>query len=239
MNPQDTNHQTTYGYTDYNAYLSSITYPTTSGVTHGVSYNYNPDGQLASSIDQNGQPTHYYYTANGQPNGPPEPLDRLTNITYPDTGSTTYSYSNVCGPTQTTIALSSSSNYVETATPDGVCNITQKTIWDPEGNDNITTTYDGSGQVRTVSNWYRGAPPPPANTLTTYSYDPLGRTTSTSYPDGTAASTSYLGTSSTVTDAGGKTRTLVSDELGRLSSVTEDPYGLNYPYPSCEPIFRG
>jgi RHS repeat-associated protein len=62
----------------------------------------------------------------------------------------------------------------------------------------------------------------------------VGRTTSVLYPDGNAATSSYRGLSTTVKDAGGKTRTLGSDELGHLTSVTEDPGGLGYvtTYPS-------
>jgi hypothetical protein len=40
--------------------------------------------------------------------------------------------------------------------------------------------------------------------------------------------TSYSGSAVTVTDQAGKKRSNLSDALGRLSQVTEDPGGLNY-----------
>ena len=128
---------TTYAYGDDNTYLTQITYPSTNGVAHSVSFSYYlADGQLASSTDQNQKTTSYSYGQNG------ELLDRLTGISYPGGGSTTYSYSSICGkPATTQIALTGGSNYNETATFDGLCRITETALTsDPAGTDNTDTT---------------------------------------------------------------------------------------------------
>ena len=230
--------QTTYSYADQNADLAQITYPAANGLPHAVSFTYNlADGQLATSKDENGQTTNYYYGQNG------ELLDRLTSIVYPDTGSTTYSYTSICGqPSTTAISLSGNSNYVTTATPDGVCHVTQTAITSDSQPDYTDTTYDGMGKVRTVSNPYRSQSEVTYG-LTTYTYDALGRvsdrgsTKSIVYPDGSTTGTIYSGNSTTVTDAAGKPRTLVSDALGRVTSVNEAGlYSTTYTYNALDDL---
>ena len=221
---------TSYSYTDEfpacgspsqttNAYLTQITDAKT--FTQNFTYRY-CDGQLYSAQDWNTQTTTYSYS---------DSLNRLTGISYPDTGSTTYGYgsSSVCAqPSSTTILIQSGSNYTETATMDGVCHVTNTSVTsDPQGTDKVDTTYDGTGRVWTVSNPWRNSGDN-TNGVTTYVYDALGRTTSVASPDGSTATTSYSGLSSTVIDGAGKKRTLTYDNLGRLASVTEDPSGLNY-----------
>ena len=221
---------TTYSFTDAfgacaspgppgntNAYLTTIA--DAKGFTQTFNYRY-CDGELNSATDRNNQTTSYSYA---------DSLSRLTQISYPDTGQTTYTYSNACGqPATTTILLSGSTNYTESATLDGVCHVTESAVTsDPQGTDYTDTTYDGTGRVWTVSNPYRSTSDPTYG-LTTTVYDALGRTLSVAYADGSTATTSYSGKSSTVTDAEGNARTLVSDALGRLQSVAEDPSGLGY-----------
>ena len=229
------NHTTNYAYGSgyYNAYLTQIEYPpTNNGFSHTREYTYNlEDGHLATSLDvENDQKTWYYYGQNG------DQLDRLTSISYPDGGSTTYSYDNPCGtPSTTTMLLSTSSTYTENSTLDGVCHVTETAIKDPENPSSpikTDTVYDGFGRVWKVSNPYQGANPN-LNTITTY--DPLGRVNQVTYPDQSYATTTYgvncsaqPGFCSTVTDAAGKVRQLWNDGLGRLTGVSEDPNNLNY-----------
>jgi YD repeat-containing protein len=52
--------------------------------------------------------------------------------------------------------------------------------------------------------------------------------TSITTPDTAVVSTSYSGNTVTVTDQAGKARKSVTDALGRLTDVYEDPAGLNY-----------
>src|SRR5208337_2137250 len=114
-----------------NAYLTKIT--DAKGLTETFTYRY-CDGQLNSATDWNGQPTSYLYA---------DPLNRLASISYPDGGLTTYSYTSICGePSATTILLSGSSDYTESATPDGLCRVTETAITSdlPAGIDYTDTT---------------------------------------------------------------------------------------------------
>jgi RHS repeat-associated protein len=62
---------------------------------------------------------------------------------------------------------------------------------------------------------------------TTTAFDALSRTTSVTTPDSAAISSSYSGNSVRVTDQAGKARKSVTDALGRLIEVYEDPNDLN------------
>jgi YD repeat-containing protein len=89
-----------------------------------------------------------------------------------------------------------------------------------------TQTYDALGRVVATTN-----PSRPGDNLgyaTTYMYDPLGRQTKVTYPDGSFATTGYIANRATVTDPAGNVRVSTTDSFGRLTSVVEDPGGLNY-----------
>jgi YD repeat-containing protein len=88
----------------------------------------------------------------------------------------------------------------------------------------VDTAYDSVGRVYTVSNPYCST----GSVVTKYGYDALSRVNSIQYPDTASASISYSGNCSTTTDPASKQRTLCSDALGRVTSVTEDPSNLNY-----------
>ena len=87
--------------------------------------------------------------------------------------------------------------------------------------------YDALGRAFKTSNPFR-----PWNLespiWTTTAFDALGRVTSVTTPDNAVASSSYTGNTVTVTDQAGKARKSVADALGRLSTVYEDPSGVNY-----------
>jgi RHS repeat-associated protein len=87
--------------------------------------------------------------------------------------------------------------------------------------------YDAIGRAYRISNPYR-----PWNSesavWTTNAYDALGRTVTTTSPDSAVVSTSYSGNTVTATDQAGKSRKSVTDGLGRLATVYEDPSNLNY-----------
>lgn len=87
--------------------------------------------------------------------------------------------------------------------------------------------YDALGRPYKTSNpfrpWLSETP-----LWTTTTFDELGRTLSVTTPDNAVVSTSYSGNSVTVTDQALKKRKSVSDALGRLKKVYEDPTGLNY-----------
>ena len=87
--------------------------------------------------------------------------------------------------------------------------------------------YDVLGRAYRVSNPYR-----PWNSESavwnTVVYDALGRTLSATTPDSAAVTTSFYGNTVTATDQAGKSRKSVTDALGRLTTVYEDPSSLNY-----------
>ena len=87
------------------------------------------------------------------------------------------------------------------------------------------TKYDALGRPYKVSDPYRTGQ---TASWTTQSFDALGRLTSVKTADNAVVSTSYAGNIATVTDQAGKARKSVTDALGRLIEVYEDPNGLNY-----------
>lgn len=97
---------------------------------------------------------------------------------------------------------------------------------DPQGDVKVITIYDGLGRVKQTSNPFR--PSSETALYTTSTYDLAGRVTSVTTPDNAVVSTSYLGNTVIVTDQAGKARKSVTDALGRLTEVYEDPAGLNY-----------
>ena len=99
-----------------------------------------------------------------------------------------------------------------------------------EGGSNYIVTqmqYDALGRPFKTSNPFR---PWQSETAvwTTQLFDALGRSISVTTPDSAVVSTSYSGNTTTVTDQAGKTRKSVTDALGRLTDVYEDPFGVNY-----------
>jgi RHS repeat-associated protein len=91
----------------------------------------------------------------------------------------------------------------------------------------VQTQYDVLGRAYKTSNPFR--PWQSESALwTTTGFDALGRGISVTTPDSAVVSTSYSGDQVTVTDQAGKKRKSVTDGLGRLKEVYEDPTGLNY-----------
>ena len=88
-------------------------------------------------------------------------------------------------------------------------------------------TYDALGRTKQTSNPYRAGQ---TVLWTTTTYDGLGRAISVKTPDNAVVSTSYSGSTATVTDQAGKDRQSTTDALGRLTEVVEDPGtgGLGY-----------
>ena len=200
-----------------------------SRIPHIVTFtNDHASGSLTSTTDQNSQPTSYIYG---------DLLGRLTEIDYP-VGKTLYDYGgHACGPVTISTLLSGTSNdYVQANTLDGLCRVIQTAHSDPAGSsctalitggaDCTDTTYDGMGRVWKVSNPYRTTTESTYG-LTITTYDTAGRvsdqgtTKSIQYPDGNTTSTTYSSNSTIITDPQGKSRTLVSEDLGRLASVQE------------------
>jgi len=214
-----------------NAYLTQIKRPTASnGVSHVSNYEYlYPSGQLVTVEDENSQFTHYVYD---------DPLLRLTQTEDAAGGLTMISYNDAPpSPTVTTSKLISVSlartgtvdhDLTSVAVMDGIGHtVTKELTTDPTGPDYTATTYDGSGNVHTVTNPYRSTGETTYG-ITTTLYDALNRRTLVTKPDGSKTTTVYSGNCTTVTDEAGKTRQSCTDGLGRVTEVTENPGGLNY-----------
>jgi RHS repeat-associated protein len=228
-------HTITYSYVDNfdsppssntNAYLTKVTSPVTNGVNHIESYKYAySDGQLIQSTDENGQSTSYSYN---------DSLRRLTETDYPDGGKTAVAYndapynpSNPSPSVTTTKAMTSSTNFVTLAASDGLGHVVEILLTsDPDcaSGDRTNRTYDGAGNVYTVSNPYCTTSDPSYGT-TTYAYDALGRTTQVTNPDSSTILTTYTGRATQVPDEGNGTQRVTrisqTDALGRLASVCE------------------
>jgi RHS repeat-associated protein len=98
---------------------------------------------------------------------------------------------------------------------------------DPQGDVKVITTYDALGRAKQVSNPFRPSLLQTPEYSTTV-YDLLGRLKTVSTPDGATVTNSYDANKVTVTDQAGKARKSVTDALGRLIEVYEDPNGVNY-----------
>jgi YD repeat-containing protein len=260
-------HTTTYSYTDSplggnsagqsNAYLTTMTRPSTNGTAHTTSYQYNyPTGELSQSADENSQPTTYSYA---------DPLLRLTDAygpPSPQNGNanphTHYAYND-------NLYVLRASPSVTTTGPTGVTSVSlmdgmehivgNKLTTDPVAADYVDTVYDGLGRVHSVSNPYR-ATSDSTYGLTTYSYDALNRKTLQTQPDGSMAQWCYNGLGSSgpgnclsnrssqastswvdYSDENGNHWQRASDGLGRLVSVIEPIAGeTDYSYNALDDL---
>jgi RHS repeat-associated protein len=203
----------------------------TTGLTTHTSYDPST-GRVTSTTDANGKSTTFEYT---------DPLGRLTKENRPDGGWTSYDYGrNQWGDYVYTRVLLNTSGTTTYAYQyaDGLGRTYRSFTYDPTDVNNAwltsDTQYDSMGRVWKVSNPYRSygaaSSPNPSNRWTTTTYDDLSRVKFVTTPDGAIVTTSYVGNVVTVTDQAGKKRSSVSDALGRLTQVTEDPTagGLNY-----------
>jgi YD repeat-containing protein len=201
---------TTYAYDARDVFLSTTTYPQTNGVSHIVQSS--PDSNSMaplSKIDENGQTTSYQYH---------DPMGRLTQISHPDGGNTTYKYSaNQIVETKT---LNSNISSVVTTTLDGVGRKIQVAQSDPDGDDSVTTSYDMNGRTQCVSNPQRSTASP-TDGSTCYSYDALDRPTVVTQPDGKTIRVVYSGNQAIVTDENGHQKQYTYDAFHDLTSVLE------------------
>ena len=226
-----TSQVTTYSYTDAPAgnksgapsiaYLTKITYPTVNGVTAHNDFGYNyTTGQVATSEDENSKTTTYTYS---------DPLNRLTQITYPDGGGTTIKYNDSARSVSTSTLATPDPTITNVSLEDGFGRVTQTQLTsDPSGTDTVTTSYDAAGNPQSVSNPFRSSSDPTYG-LTTYAYDALGRPRSQTKPGGGLLQWNYSGNQSTFSDEAGHVWTKTTDALGRLTNVVE-PNGATTKY---------
>jgi RHS repeat-associated protein len=202
-----------------NAYLTRLTRPQTSGVAHvqSFTFRYN-DGQLDSSIDENGRTTSYAYN---------DPFLRPSEVDYPDGGkiTTTYNDSGATPSRTTNRLINSSTSESTTYVMDGAGHVTHTQLTsDPQGTIFVDTVYEGTGKTYSTSNPYRTTSDAIYG-LTKFSYDALGRTTTVTSPDNTTTTSLYAGPNTTTTDQAGCSRQITTDGTGRLTKLIEDPAG--------------
>ena len=204
-----------YGY-------SAGTFGSTSGLSALTFYDFNT-GLITSKTDANGKATTFEYN---------DPLARLTKESRPDGGWTTNDYGrNQWGDyVSTRVLLDASGTTTHTYQyADGLGRTYRSFTYDPTDLNNAwlttDTQYDTIGRVWRVSNTYRSAGSAssinPLGRWTTNAYDDLGRVKSATAPDGSVVTTTYSGTTVTVTDQTGRQRIGKSDALGLLTEVWE------------------
>jgi RHS repeat-associated protein len=181
-------------------------------------------GKPVNSEDPNGIVSAAYYD---------DILDRPTQVIR--------AVNNTATKNQTTFTYNDTARTI-TATSDQVSYgdnlLKSKTYYDPMGRtfesrqyEDATnyiatkTDFDVLGRAYRTSNPYRSGD---AILWTTSAFDALGRVTSVTTPDSAVVSTSYSGNTVTATDQTSKARKSVTDGLGRLVQVYEDPSNLNY-----------
>ena len=226
------NHTTTVGYADSE---DTYAHPTTvtNALNQGASMQYDYwTGNLTQYTDANGVSTTYGYGV-----APIyDPLERLTTVAQAAGTSaeadTTYSYSLTTSPPQVSVVThqdqaTKGDQKLETESKyDGFGREAEvDTFESTTGYIAVQVTYDALWRIASITNPYRQG-----DTVysTTFGYDALNRLTTTTAPDSSVSSASYSGNQATVTDAAGSRRMSITDALGRLSSVNEDPNGLNY-----------
>jgi len=114
---------------------------------------------------------------------------------------------------------------------DGLGRTIESRTYEPGGVIHTVSDFDSMGRTHSVTNPYRTTGDATYGTTIT-SYDFLSRVKRVETFDGLGASTGavvtdYMDNQTTVTDQAGKQRRSLTDGLGRLSQVLEDPIGLN------------
>lgn len=189
-------------------------------------------GLAYSSTDANNQTTRMEYA---------DPLDRPTAEVRPDGGRTDIEYSQPNEPllyVRTLADLDGARRLKAEQHFDKMGRPSRSFTWENQDQSNpwltVDTLYDALGQAWRVSNPYRSTGPGSAVDVNRAgaetSFDALGRVRQVKTADGASVTTSYVGNEVTVTDQAGKQRSSVSDALGRLTDIYEDPDpgGLNY-----------
>jgi RHS repeat-associated protein len=195
-------------------------------------------GRVTSTKDANGQAsglaTSYEYG---------DAMGRLTKLNSPDGGWTEYFYNETVGNlyVRTLTAMNATQSVESRQYFDGLGRPARAFLYDGTASTpwSVTDTYyDTMGRAAKVSNPYRVATagatvPATCAACTTNAYDALGRVSTVTTPDGAQVTSAYKGNEVTVTDQAGKQRKSVTDGLGRLTTIYEDPHapgytGLNY-----------
>ncbi|TMI10334.1 RHS repeat-associated core domain-containing protein [Candidatus Bathyarchaeota archaeon] len=197
---------TSYGYSSkyQSAYLTSLNETLAPGGTLISSYSYNfTTGTMLSTVDPDGYNTTYLNDV----------LGRVKQVIYPTRDYANYTYNDA-------------GNYV---------NVTNENGWLTQ------QRYDGLGRLSSLNKFQAGSlystqtythdwqnkivtDTDPLGNRITYQYDPLGRTTQVTKPDGNTTAVTYNDLSSwtRTSDENGVGKCSTVDRLGRLVSVVEN-----------------
>ncbi|HEY2460487.1 MAG TPA: RHS repeat-associated core domain-containing protein [Candidatus Acidoferrum sp.] len=197
---------------------------------------YSCTGFLGSATDNNSQTTTVAYDLFG----------RTTSAQFPSVaGAASFTYDDTALTVTTSRTRSAGASIYSKEHYDALGRLTQDEFCE-DGTSACATsiktdhTYDQVDRESTTSNPHRTATAP-TDGITTTIYDALGRICVVVPPDGTLPTggtcpatqptntifTTYSGNTTTVTDQAGHRRKSVTDGLGRLSQVFEDPAVLN------------
>jgi RHS repeat-associated protein len=162
-------------------------------------------------------------------------MGRLITKSFPDGGSTSYTYNDASLPysvTQST-AVTSSQSIVDASVFDGLGRVQQVQKNDPDCTAGLvkmdyTYTYGTQGRTTTSSTPYCNSVGGNYGLAATNNFEALERPVSVQQTDGSTGTVTYAANCQTSTDERGKKRTSCLDALGRLIQVFEDPSGLNY-----------
>lgn len=182
-------------------------------------------GQPVDTEDPNGSLSSFYYA---------DALDRPTQVRRgvgtAVASQTTFAYddANKIITTSNDLNTFGDNVLVSKMLYDGLGRTTETRKYEGGSNYIVTQTeYDALNRAFRSSNPFR---PWQSQTAvwTTTGFDALGRVISVATPDNATVSTSYSGNATTVTDPAGKVRKTITDALGRVTDVYEDPSGVNY-----------
>jgi YD repeat-containing protein len=180
-------------------------------------------GVVTSSIDLNGLQTSFTY----------DDMMRPLTATYPDGGLTTYTYTNGV-QVQVTQKIDNSNTQVGNGLLDGLGRPLRVAVTNGETPpyDQVDICYNSLGLPGFQSYPYQGpglsGSPVCSGAGDSFTYDALYRTTKVTHSDNSVISIAFSDPCATATDEQSKMRKSCGDGLGRLSTVNEDPNGLNY-----------
>jgi RHS repeat-associated protein len=232
-NVSQVEYSSTYAYAYPTHTISAIPgapYGSTTALETTTAYDFQT-GLVTSSTDANNQVTTFEYD---------DPFHRPTKEVRPAGGGwTTNEYTtSAYGDRVHVRTLLNSSGLVSDSYQfsDGFGRTYRSFVYEGVDPNNVylttDTQFDALGRVWRVSNTYRSASAAaainPSDNWTTTAYDSLSRVTSVKTADNAIVASSYTGNQVTVTDQAGKKRRSVTDALGRLTQVIEDPDGLAY-----------
>ncbi|MGH9765890.1 MAG: RHS repeat domain-containing protein, partial [Blastocatellia bacterium] len=213
-------------------------YGSNQSFTSSTAYEFNT-GKVVTTADANNQTTTYSYHDDS---GNVDPFLRLRKVTLPGgLGETKHIFGDTPGDLYIrTLTKQNSTTWLEDRTNlDGLGRAKRSGHYEGPSSWSVKDTeYDTLGRVKRVTNPYFAAnlsgAIPGAAEWTTNTYDDLNRVLTVTAPDGSKVETTYSGAQVTMKDPANRKRRSVTDAMGRLAQVVEDPdgeaYQTNYSY---------